>query len=100
MSDIVPIDVNAAEKARAKARLVRAFKVAFSTPEGQAALEYLLEKFPPDMPRFGAHTHWNPVPAAVLDGQSQVTATIIDFLNQPAADDATAKPKEEPTNIT
>lgn len=99
MSDVVPIDGDL-ERARRRALLVRAFHVVFGSDEGRMVLGHLLERFPPDFPRFGQHTAWDPIRAAVLDGQGQVMAQIMDFLGQPAGDDATARPEDKVTNIT
>ena len=100
MTGEVEADIVALEMARARARLVRAFHVVFAGDEGQAVLDFLRKKFPPSLPRFGAHTQWDPLRAAVLDGQCQVLAVVDDFLSEPPGDDATAEPKPQPQNVT
>lgn len=93
-----PVTSAALEKAKieeAKRRLASSYRDCFGTAEGQVVLADIQKHFPSNQPRFCAATGYDPIKAAVADGQSQVTTHIEFWLAR-----APAEPKQPTTNLT
>lgn len=61
---------------RKRSSLARSYLKVFSTPDGEVVLSNLKKLFPADRPRFSPSTKYDPILAALNDGQSQVTLHI------------------------
>jgi hypothetical protein len=87
--------IERAKKEEAARKLAASYRECFASEPGQRVLADLLEQFPPDRPRFSTATGFDPVKAAVADGQSQVTLHIESWRKR-----VPAEPKEKATNLT
>jgi hypothetical protein len=87
--------IERANKEEAARRLAACYRETFNSEPGRRVLADLLEHFPPDRARFSAATGFDPIKAAVADGQSQVTKHIESWRNREPAE-----PKEKASNLT
>lgn len=87
--------IERAKKEEAARKLAGAYRECFGSEPGQRVLADLLEEFPPARPRFSSATGFDPVKAAVADGQSQVTFHIEFWRTREPAE-----PKEKTKNLT
>lgn len=80
------------EKAKKAQRIGNAFRRMFATEDGKLALEHIRETFGLHMPAFipqerGRHCEYDPIHAAIRDGQRQVLLHIEAILAAPTVGD-------------
>ena len=86
----------ALERERQRQRTINAYHRVFLGQEGQAVLEDLKRSFGTDSQAFLPGQDFNPIPAAIRDGQRGVVLHIEAMLRrQPAADDNLEQPKNK-----
>jgi hypothetical protein len=81
------------EKAKKSQRIGNAFRRLFATEDGKIVLDHIRETFGLHMPAFipqerGRHCEYDPIHAAIRDGQRQVWLHIKAILAAQAAGDA------------
>ena len=81
------------EKAKKAQRIGNAFRRLFATEDGKLALDHIRETFGLHMPAFipqerGRHCEYDPIHAAIRDGQRQVLLHIEAILAAPSVGDA------------
>lgn len=76
-----------ARRLRGQAEAAAAYRRTFATPDGERVLADLTRLFSPCRPRFTSGANFEPIPAAVADGQSQV---VLHILSRIAAAEALA----------
>jgi hypothetical protein len=80
------------EKAKKSQRIGNAFRRLFATEDGKLVLDHIRETFGLHMPAFipqerGRHCEYDPIHAAIRDGQRQVLLHIEAILAAPSAGD-------------
>jgi hypothetical protein len=81
------------EKAKQAQRIGNAYRRLFGTEDGKLVLDHIRETFGLHMPAFipqerGRHCEYDPIHAAIRDGQRQVWLHIKAILAAPSAGDA------------
>jgi hypothetical protein len=81
------------EKAKKSQRIGNAFRRLFATEDGKLVLDHIRETFGLHMPAFipqerGRHCEYDPIHAAIRDGQRQVWLHIESILAAPSVGDA------------
>lgn len=71
------VDSRQIEKAREAKRVLACYAEVFSTDAGKDVLADLERLFPPDKARFSEATGFDPIKAAMIDGQGSVTKHIL-----------------------
>ena len=84
------------EKAKKSQRIGNAFRRLFATEDGKLVLENIREAFGLHMPAFipqerGRHCEYDPIHAAIRDGQRQVLLHIETILALPSVGDGNIK---------
>jgi hypothetical protein len=80
------------EKAKKAQRIGNAYRRLFATEDGKLVLDHIRETFGLHMPAFipqerGRHCEYDPIHAAIRDGQRQVLLHIESILAAPSAGD-------------